>query len=204
MMGGRGLDAVKAATWDLHTRAERGGIIAEIMAGRASRLGVALLLRNLLPVYQVLDGSRFGVPALARSAAIEADLLVLWPDVELPLLAEGRAYAERVELAVRGDGSALIAHAYVRYLGDLNGGRIMRRRLVACLGDLAGGLTVHEYPMLRDKDAFTRAYREELDAAVRAAEFELVVQEAMAAFEMNIALSEALEGQRAACVSPLA
>jgi hypothetical protein len=37
-----GLDAIKAATRDLHTTAERAGIIADILAGRASRGGVAL------------------------------------------------------------------------------------------------------------------------------------------------------------------
>ena len=81
-----GLDGVKAATWHLHKQAEQSGIIADILNGQATRLGVALLLRNLLPVYQVLDASIFGHPILARSAMIEADLRVLAPDHALPLL----------------------------------------------------------------------------------------------------------------------
>jgi heme oxygenase len=115
-------DAVKAATGDLHTQAERFGIITDILTGRATRFGVALLLRNLLPAYRVLDTSLFGVPALARPAAIEADLHILSPSVELPLLAEGSFYAEQICRAGQGGGPGLIAHAYVRYLGDLNGG----------------------------------------------------------------------------------
>lgn len=186
-----GLDEVKAATWELHGRAERGGVIAAILAGRATRFGVALLLRNLLPVYEALDGSRLGIPALARVAAIQADLRALAPSGELTLLPEGVAYAERVLWVAGGDG--LIAHTYVRYLGDLNGGSIIQRRLVACLGDVAGTLTFHDYPLLEDKSAFTRLYREELDRAVRVGSLQTVTRESMVAFEMNIALSEAVE-----------
>jgi heme oxygenase (biliverdin-producing, ferredoxin) len=187
------LDTLKAATWDLHARAERSGIIADILAGRVSRLGVALLLRNLLPVYQVLDGSVLGHPTLARSGAIGADLLMLSPDADLPLLPEGVAYADQVRCAGMGDGSGLLGHAYVRYLGDLNGGRIMQQRLAACFGEVAAGLTFGCYPGLHDLDAFRRDYREELDRAVRAASADVVKREALAAFESNIVLSEAVK-----------
>ncbi len=186
------LDAIKAATWGLHTKAERTGIIADIVAGRASRLGVALLLRNLLPVYEALDGSLLGHPVLVRCAVIEADLRLLSPYAELPLLAEGAAYAEQVRCAAAGDGEALIAHAYVRYLGDLNGGQILKRQLVRCLGELAHDLRFHDYPGLEDRRAFAQAYRDELDTAVRGARFDDLVREAVTVFEMNIALSEAV------------
>jgi heme oxygenase len=195
MTGVLGLDEVKAATWNLHMRAERGGIIADILTGIASREGVALLLRNLLPVYQVLDTSRLCLPALARSAAIEADLRVLSPDGEPPLLPEGRDYADRARLAVQRDGGELIAHAYVRYLGDLNGGRIMQRRLVACLGDTAKALITHAYPTLPDPGDFARTYRAQLDQEVRDGTQDLVVREAIATFELNIALSEAVKAR---------
>jgi heme oxygenase len=187
-----GLDAVKAATWALHTRAERSGIVADILAGTARRDGVALLLRNLLPVYQVLDASRFSDPGLARAPAIAADLQVLSPDALPALLPEGRAYAERVEEAAQRSDAGLIAHAYVRYLGDLNGGQIMQRRLVECLGASAGPLHFHAFPALADPAGFTRSYRTQLDQAVRGAGVEHVVPEAMAAFELNVALSEAV------------
>lgn len=183
------LDAIKAATWALHTKAERSGIIADIIAGRANQYGVALLWRNLLPVYQALDRSAFGHPALARSDAIEADLRLLAPGVDVPLLPEAAAYADRVRAA--GDG--LVAHAYVRYLGDLNGGRIMKHRLAACLGVMAAKVTFHDYPALADPGAFVRSYRSALDLAVQAVPHELAAGEALVAFEMNIALSQAVK-----------
>lgn len=189
----KGLDAVKAATWALHTQAERSGIIADIIAGRAGRIGVALLLRNLLPVYQVLDASSFATPALERAAAITADLRVLSLDAEPPLLPQALAYADRVHHAVQGNGAELIAHAYVRYLGDLNGGQILKRRLLACLGDTASKLKVLDYPMLANKAHFTHTYRERLDRSVRAAGADMVAREALVAFQLNIALSEAIQ-----------
>lgn len=182
-----GLDAIKDATWHLHTRAERSGVIADIIAGRASRLAVALLLRGLLPVYQVLDGSVFGGAALARTAAIEADLRVLAPGVDVVLLPEGTVYADRVRAA----GEAVVAHAYVRYLGDLNGNLILRRRLVDSLGDVAAQLKFFGDFEMFDRVAFTQDYRVSLDRAVRLERFEAVLQEALIAFEMTIALSEA-------------
>lgn len=191
------LDAVKAATWPWHVRAERSGIIADILTGQATRFGVALLLRNLLPVYQALDATRFGLPPLVRSDAIQADLLVLMSGADLPLLSEATVYADLVHAAARGDGTRLIAHAYVRYLGDLNGGLIMKRRLIGCLGELARRLTFHDYPLVKDIHAFARSYRADLDLAVREAVFDLVAAEAVMAFKLAIALSEAVRTRAA-------
>jgi heme oxygenase (biliverdin-producing, ferredoxin) len=183
-----GLDAIKAATWDLHAKAERSGVMADVLAGRTSRFAVALLLRGLLPVYQVLDVSPFGGAPVARAEAIEGDLCVLMPGMDVPLLPEGLAYADRVRTA----GDTLVAHAYVRYLGDLNGGQVMRRRLAACLGDVAPQLRFFDYPGIADVAGLTRDYRAALDRAVRAGDSRAIAQEAVVAFEMNIALSEAV------------
>ena len=91
------------------------------------------------------------------------------------------------------DAETLIGHAYVRYLGDLNGGRIIQRRLSVCLGDIAKSLKFHQYPDLPDQEAFVRDYRSALDQAVRSANVTAVAQEASVAFEMNILLSEAVK-----------
>ena len=188
------LNAIKLATREVHNRAERSGVIADILAGRASRLGVGLLLRNLLPVYQLLDESALGHPALARSNVIKADLLVLSPGMELPLLPQGDAYADRVRRASDGgEDLGLLGHLYVRILGDLNGGRIMQRRLAMCLGEVAEALAFGHYPGLGNEDNFRRDYRAELDRAVCAATFKTVEREAVAAFELNIMLSEAVK-----------
>jgi len=54
-------------------------------------------------------------------------------------------------------------------------------------------LAFGHYPVLDNEDNFRREYREELDRAVRVAKFETVKREALAAFELNIVLSEAVK-----------
>lgn len=186
------LNAIKAATWHLHVQAERGGVIADILSGRATRFGLALFLRNLLPIYQVLDGSIFGGPHLARSEAIEADLRQLSPDDVTPLLPEGAAYAARVTSMASSSFGGLLAHAYVRYLGDLNGGRILRDRVHRCIGEAATGLLFHDHIGIDDVNQFAKSYRSELERNIPAAGFERVAREVPIAFALNIALSEAV------------
>lgn len=188
------LDDIKAATWPLHRQAERAGIIADILAGTATRAGVALFWRNLLPVYEALDTTPFGLPPLVRSAAIKADLAALAPDALPPLLPEAAAYAERVRQA---DTGRLIAHAYVRYLGDLNGGLLLQRRLTATLG--LAPLAFHLFPDIADPRAYAAEYRALLDRALTVADGQAVRAEAEAAFMLNIALSDAVAAALPAC-----
>jgi heme oxygenase len=150
---------------------------------------VALFWRNLLPIYRALDGSSIGRPELARTAALEADLCILWPSGVLPELPEATAYANRIGHA---DAAGLIGHAYVRYLGDLNGGRVMQRRLQVALGALAEDLRFHAYPGIADLSGLAAAYRAELDGLIRSVSVAAVAAEAVVAFELNIALSEAV------------
>lgn len=186
------LNSIKIATRHLHSMAEQTGFIADILAGKATRYGLALLLRNLLPVYQILDSSKFGGRFLARVDAIEADLRLLSPGIELDLLPAGAAYAARLRSVVGEGDAGLIAHAYVRYLGDLNGGQTIHQRLLRSLGPVATQLGFHRFSSVGDYRAFAERYRDVLDRALRAAEFDTVAWEVERAFQLNITLSEAI------------
>lgn len=198
-------DALRNHTQTWHRRAERSGIIHALLRGQASRAAYALFLRNLLPAYQqletALDDNR-QEPSLRhiaraevyRAPAIMADLNALcgphWIQT-LPVLAAGRAYADRIG-ALAG-GEALIAHAYVRYLGDLNGGQIIQRRLVHSLGLAPEALGFYAFPAIAAVDQFTAEYRLGFDrAGAEIAQPQTVLTEACLAFELNIALSEAV------------
>ncbi len=151
-----------------HRRAERSGVVADILAGRVSRGAYALFLRNLAPAYDQLErglarrAATPGVGALARpevyrAAALAADLAHLhgphWAR-ELPLLPAAERYAARIEAAeARGAGEGLIGHAYVRYLGDLSGGQALRRRLAKSLALPASALSFHDFPGIADPEA---------------------------------------------------
>jgi heme oxygenase len=198
---------LRERTQPLHTRAERTGIINEVLRGRATRYGYAMLLRNLLPAYQSMEQGleRFrGKPGtggvarteLYRAPALRLDLEALYGfrwERSLPLLPEGEQYGARVAAAADGDGCRLIAHAYTRYLGDLSGGRIMKKMLAGLLKLEPAELSFYEFPDIPDPEGFKHAYRHALNrAATEIGDLDDVIDETMAAFELNIAVSEAV------------
>jgi heme oxygenase len=192
----------------LHPEAEKTGIVRELLRGKASRSGYACLLRNLLPVYQRLEegleshrgtpglGS-IAKPALYRSAAISSDLSQLCGDewsTTLPVLASAERYVETVALAAQGGGSGLIAHSYVRYMGDLNGGQILKRLLARSLNLTPAMLSFYDFPSIADLDAFKAEYRNCLEeAGLQVLDTEAVVEASAEAFRLNIALSKEIE-----------
>lgn len=189
-----------------HARAERSGFIADLLRGRGGLTGYVLLLRNLLPAYCALErglGRHHASPAFAgidwpalfRAPALARDLEALaGPDwvKTVALLPEGTRYAECVAAAGAGTGHRLLAHAYTRYLGDLSGGQIIGRLLARSLGLEEGALSFYRFPAIDDPDAFKQSFRRALDAATPLVDRTSVLNEAVASFELNIALSEAI------------
>lgn len=205
------LDALRERTKGLHAQAERSGMIADILHGRATREDYVLMLRSLLPVYRELEtqlarqSHSLAVRGVVRSelecaAAIEHDLDQLFADwPKLPMLPAAREYAAAIKAASDGDGARLIAHAYARYLGDLSGGQILKRLLGRSLGLPPAALSFYDFPAIGDIPAFKSDYRAAIDRAGDEVEdFDAVVEEAALAFEMNIALSVALHATKSA------
>jgi heme oxygenase len=114
------------------------------------------------------------------------------------VLSAGRSYARRITRVAVGEGTRLIGHAYARYLGDLSGGQILARLLGRSLGLGPGTLAFYDFPDIPDADGFKAELRAALDwAAPLLADPEAVVDEALCAFRLNIALSEAVEAAAA-------
>ncbi|WBU31370.1 biliverdin-producing heme oxygenase [Rhodopseudomonas palustris] len=208
----RGADSVVTAlyvrTRQLHLEAEKSGILSEILHGTAGRDGYTLLLRNLHPAYRAIEAgierhrdnpilAPLAAHPLARTPAIESDLAALagadWHE-RLPVLPAAEAYAERIAEVSEGDGSRLIAHAYTRYLGDLNGGQIVRRLLEKTMQLSAGELAHYDFSAIGDPATLKTDYREALERAGAAApDAAAVIEEGAVAFTCNIALSVAVQ-----------
>jgi len=196
--------ALRQRTSEQHSRAERSGIVASLLRGEATLLGYAVLLRNLLPVYRQMEASLGRLPAgdpvavisrteIYRTSALRSDLSRLCgPDWarKLPVLAAARRY---VDLVARADGPRLVAHAYVRYLGDLSGGQILRRLLGRSLGLDDSSLAFYAFPEVGDIDVFKAEYRAAIDTIGQGMDdVALLLDEAVAVFEANIELSDAI------------
>jgi len=199
---------LRERTSALHTEAERSGVINDILRQKADRRSYALLLRNLLPAYEKMEqalerqhGSAtlrvFAQPALRRAERIAADLEALsgadWI-CSLPLLTAGELYAARVQAAGEGDGSRLLAHAYVRYFGDLSGGQVLKRLLGKSLKLGPQSLSFYDFPGISDLKAVKDDMRDAIDqSGAGSVDVEPIILEGIRAFEHNIEVSHAVQ-----------
>lgn len=194
-------DRLKAETRSLHLAAERSAFMAALMRGEVDRPAYCALLRNLAALYAALEPALarhaahpllapVHAPALFRGAALARDLALLhgaaWAD-ELPLLPATQAYVARLRELDAGEPGLLLAHAYVRYLGDLSGGQMLRR-VVARNPALGGGQGVAFYDFgdpLATR-ALTASFRAGLSAIrPERAQADALVAEAQAAFVLH-------------------
>jgi heme oxygenase len=132
-------ERLKSQTRELHLRAERSAVMRELLRGQIGRPAYAELLFSLRVVYAALESALqrwrpalrlldAEVPDLQRTVALDADLASLGS----PPAATGRVavpaalgYAARLSSMDAAAAHRLLAHAYVRYLGDLHGGQIL-------------------------------------------------------------------------------
>jgi heme oxygenase len=93
-------------------------------------------------------------------------------------------------LAIESAGLAgLIAHAYVRYLGDLNGGKVLRRFLQRALDLPDRHLAFYRFPAIDNQAEWVERIRALLDSTLPAEDHDDALATAAAAFELNIALA---------------
>ncbi len=214
-------DTLRRATRGLHRRAERSGVIAEFLTGRVRPLACLLLHFNLLPIYRTLESklaehahlpvlSEIVRPELDRTEALARDVAVLaarFPDTPLRILEESESYRRRIEVVARDQPERLLAHAYVRYLGDLSGGQMLGRLLAGTPGIGPEAVHFYGFPEIRDLARAKTEYRRAIDrAGCRLITFDGVVEEAREAFRRNIALAEAVASAskvaQVECLSP--
>lgn len=165
------------------------------------------LLRNLFAIYETLElrlelgshpllGPLVARPGLARAEALRADLDALsaapWSD--WPLLPPTERYVARLGALARATPERLLAHAYVRYLGDLHGGQLLRARVERSLGDEGGSTCFYTFGDDDAVRAHIDAVRAHVDDVGRRhpEHCDAIVDEALQAFHLHGALFEAL------------
>jgi heme oxygenase (biliverdin-producing, ferredoxin) len=198
---------LRASTRELHRAVEQAGIMRHLLAGDVDLSGYCRLLRNLHAIYEQLEPAlarhaaagpvgRVHLPGLARAAALEADLATLqgheWRR-DIPLAATAAAYVERLRQLDESDPAMLVAHSYVRYLGDLSGGQVLCRIVTAALDLREGSGTCFYLFGPPGAAALAARYRQGL-AGIRLGETATarVVDEAREAFRRHRALFEEL------------
>lgn len=199
---------LKTATADMHRRVERSAFMASLLRGQVDRRRYVGLLHNLQALYAALEdalrrhGATPGVapvvmPELFRSPAIAADLQALAGASALasaPLARATQHYVERLQQLSAAKPNLLVAHAYVRYLGDLNGGQALRRVVARSLGLADGsGTSFYDFGDSAAQQQLVRRFRAGLEAvAEQQKDTEALSAEALSAFERHEQLFEEL------------
>lgn len=174
-----------------------------LLKGRLSLPGYLAMLRSLLVIYDALEaGMRrhrlhpllapIFDPTLERGAALRADLEALagpaW-ETEIPVSAAAIRY--RDELARAGDlrPTILLAHAWVRYIGDLSGGQILSRVIPKAMPAVRDALAFYSFASVPDPHARAQRWREALDALPLSLDDQaVIILEAQEAFRRHIVL----------------
>ncbi len=201
---------LRAGTARSHRAAERSALIRALLRGAADPITYAALVRGLLAVYTALEAAlerrrdhpvvgALHLPALWRRGALRRDLAYLTRETcpedhsSTPAVA---AYVARIHELESRAPELLVAHAYVRYLGDLAGGRILGAVIGRALGLAPGrGLDFYDFPAVADPAAAAADFRRRLDdLPVDDATVERLVAEADRAFGHNLAVFAELEG----------
>jgi heme oxygenase len=143
--------------------------------------------------------SKINFPQLNRKHTLEQDLNYYyggnWRE-QIRLSPAGEAYVKRIREISATEPELLIAHSYTRYLGDLSGGQILKNIAVTAmnLGD-GEGTAFYEFAEISDEKAFKTQYRQTLDELpLDDAAGDRIVNEANAAFGMNMKMFQELEG----------
>ncbi len=130
-----------------HHQAEGMGFSRALLEGQASPRQLTALLRALAPAYALLDelapAAAAGLGAtnlpwsdLARTAALEHDLALVANVPATPASPAAAAWCEHL-IGLAGQAPhRLLAHAYVRYGGDLSGGQQLAPQANAILAAL--------------------------------------------------------------------
>ena len=199
---------LREATAEVHDAAERSAFMTALMNGGVPLSGYVQLIAQYLPIYRALESAAeamrddpvagpFALRELDRRFALEADLVTLaGPDWSrhVEVAPATQAYVARIEEVCSDWAGGFVAHHYVRYLGDLSGGQIVRRilRRIYDLDD-DRGLSFYVFDQIDNSVAVKKRYRTLLDDSPWSPEEQdRIAAEATLAFDLNVGVFAAL------------
>jgi heme oxygenase (biliverdin-producing, ferredoxin) len=201
---------LRVGTKKAHTMAENVGFVKCFLKGVVEKSSYRKLVANFYYIYSAMEEemekhrqhpiiSKINFPQLNRKHTLEQDLNYYyggnWRE-QIQLSPAGEAYVKRIREISATEPELLIAHSYTRYLGDLSGGQILKNIAVTAmnLGD-GEGTAFYEFAEISDEKAFKTQYRQTLDELpLDDAAGDRIVNEANAAFGMNMKMFQELEG----------
>lgn len=200
---------LKEGTSGNHDAAEQAGFIRCFAKGVLERNTYVRHLEDFYFIYMAMEEaleknaqdpviSKIYFPDIFRKTTLEKDLEFFhgkdWKS-KITLSESGKKYVGHIKSISETKPYLLVAHSYVRYLGDLSGGQILKKIAGKALG-LAGieGVEFYEFPKLENVNEFKKQYRTTLDSLpLNDLQEEEILQEARLVFDLNQAVFKELE-----------
>ena len=193
--------ALREATATAHENAEGSRFMERLLSGKLNADAVAEFTGQLWFIYEALEravrtieefplASSIVDRRLERQTSLEADLAGMyganWRDV-IRILPATMKYVSRLEeLTGTGDPVPVLAHHYVRYLGDVSGGQVIAARLGTYYDIDSEALNFYDFTAIGKIPPYRSAYRQALDGlALGEQQRERLLAEAQAAFDFN-------------------
>lgn len=195
---------LREGTKHSHTAAENTAFMKCFLKGIVEWEPFRKLIADLYFVYRTLEAEMrrhqdhpvvgpMYFPELEREANLAKDLAFYYGDNwqnEIEASPEGINYVTRILAISNTEPALLVAHAYVRYMGDLSGGQSLKNIVRSALNLPADkGTGLHEFeqiPTVEARRAFKAKYRDALNSLpVDEALVQKIVDEANLAFQMN-------------------
>ncbi len=129
--------SLKDLTYEQHRRAETRPFVKVLFSGNVNPKLYATYLKNQHPMYEILEvcamphGLFNGLPEIRRAPAILSDFIELWgaDNTEQPKMCPVVDEYIKYILSIKDDPRKLLAHIYVRHMGDLSGGQMIAKRI---------------------------------------------------------------------------
>ncbi|KAF9405146.1 hypothetical protein BGZ94_003741 [Podila epigama] len=195
---------LKEGTKTVHAEAERSKFMRYFFKGEVSAATYGRFLVSLYQIYNALEKALdahkdnanvqliYFPKELARKATLEEDLEFFngpeWREMLTPVSPAQQAYIDAIERCSSTKPELLIAHSYVRYLGDLSGGQILSKKLQKYNELPEGkGVAFYHFENVDDTEAFKDLFRKRLNQVeVDEETHKAIVQESCQAFIRNI------------------
>lgn len=152
--------SLKELTHDAHKAAETQPFVKILFSGKIDPKLYATFLKNQHIQYEVLEVCAMphqllhGLPDIRRAPSILEDFIELWgaDTEELPKICPVVDEYLKHILSIKDNPKKLMAHLYVRHMGDLAGGQMIAKRVPGS----------GKYYQFQDPDALKTAIRAKL------------------------------------------
>ncbi|AEI08592.1 Heme oxygenase [Corynebacterium resistens DSM 45100] len=196
-------EVLRHATSIAHEHAEGSMFMTKLLSGDLNANAISSLAGQLWFIYDALENAVRRVSTtpvvapimdtrLERRAALENDLSRLigggWLD-EIRILPATKRYVDRLNSFGEVDAARVIAHHYVRYLGDISGGQVIAARLASFYGIDSEALKFYDFAAIGKIPPYRANYRRQLDQLLLTEEQRVeLIEEAKEAFALNTAV----------------